>query len=326
MYRDLVGRSRLLPGERYAVRRGLWRWSLRVASERREHPVGIALRGGPQLRSRWYAVGHGRLHARVSAPEAASWAPVVLVHGAIVSSRYLLPAAVELAAEFPVVVPDLPGYGLSARAREALNLATLADAVMECAGAAGYEQVSLVGHSFGAQIVVEAALRHPQRVERMVLLAPAVDPEARDLLRQAARWLANAPDEHPSVLPVITRDLVDVGVVYARRLLRVMLNDAIEDKLPEVRCPTLVVRGGRDRLVPAAWACRVARLLPRGELAVVPGYAHMAPFSGPLAVVPLLRPFLSAGRQLERRPGTRARRRAPGSSAPGWGRRPNRLS
>jgi pimeloyl-ACP methyl ester carboxylesterase len=111
-------------------------------------------------------------------------------------------------------------------------------------------------------------------------------------LRQAARWLGNAPDEHPAVVPVLARDLVDAGIVYAGRLLGVMLDDAIEDKLPQVRCPALVVRGGRDRVVPAAWARRVARLLPRGELAVVPGYAHMAHFSGPLAVVPLLRPFL----------------------------------
>ena len=172
---------------------------------------------------------------------------------------------------------------------------------MECARAAGYEQVSLVGNSFGAQIVVEAALRHPHGVERIVLLGPADDPEARSLLRRAARWLRNAPDEHPTLVPVLARDLVYAGIVYAGRLLGVMLDDAIEDKLPQVRCPALGVRGGRDRVVPAAWVRRVAALLPPGELTVVPGYAHLAHFSGSLAVVPLLRPFLLGGSSPSRR-------------------------
>lgn len=90
----------------------------------------------------------------------------------------------------------------------------------------------------------------------------------------------------------MARDLADIGLPRAARLLRVMLADAIERKLPRVRCPALVVCGGRDRVVPAEWARRVAALLPLGHLAIVPGYGHMAHYSGPLAVVPVLRPFL----------------------------------
>ena len=297
MSADLVGSPRLRPGAGFALRRGVWRWALRVASERRAEPVGIALRGGPQLHSGWYAIDGGNLHVRASAAPAASVTPVVLVHGVIVSSRYLLPAAVELAASFPVLVPDLPGFGLSDPAPAPPELATLADATIECALAAGHERVSLVGNSFGAQVVVEAALRHSQRVERMALIGPTVDPAARSLARQYVRWQRNAPDEHPSCALVMARDLVDVGLRGVARRLRVMLDDAIEDKLPHVRCPALVVRGGRDRVVPAEWARRAAALLPRGELAVVEGYAHMAHYSGPLAVVPVLRRFLRGGSQ-----------------------------
>ncbi|HEV2786199.1 MAG TPA: alpha/beta fold hydrolase, partial [Solirubrobacteraceae bacterium] len=224
--------------------------------------------------------------------ENASVTPVVLVHGVIVSSRYLLPAAVELAADVPVLVPDLPGYGLSDAPPSAPDLAALADATIECALAAGHERLSLVGNSFGAQVVVEAALRHPERVERVALLAPTVDPTARSLLRQYARWQRNAPDEHPSCVLLMARDLADVGLPRAARLLRVMLDDAIEDKLPHVRCPALVVRGGRDRVVPPRWAERVAALLPHGRLEMVEGYGHMAHYSGALAVVPVLRAFL----------------------------------
>jgi pimeloyl-ACP methyl ester carboxylesterase len=295
---DFVGRARLLPGEGFALRSGIWRWALRAASEDRRRPVGIGVRGGggAQLVSRFYDVGAGRrLHARVSVARGRSTTPVVLVHGLIVSSRYLMPTAVELAADFPVLVPDLPGYGSSdAPAGRALDLTALADAVIACARADGHECVSLVGNSFGAQIVVEAALRHPEHVDRVVLLGPTVDPAARGLIRQSVRWLRNAPDEHLSAVPIMARDLADVGPWRAAHLLRVMLGDRVEEKLPHVHCPALVVRAGRDRVVPSEWALRVAALLPRGELAVLPGYAHMAHYSGPLALVPLLRPFLLA--------------------------------
>lgn len=220
---------------------------------------------------------------------------MVLVHGVIVSSRYLLPLASELAADFPVLVPDLPGYGLSDPAHVDPDLSMLADAVIECAEMAGHEHVSLVGNSFGGQIVVEAALRHPERVDRVALLAPTVDPAARTLLHQYVRWQRNAPDEHPTCVALMARDLADLGLPRAARLLRVMLDDAIEEKLPDVHCPALVMRGGRDRVVPTTWACRAASLLPHGELAVVPGYAHMAHYSGPVAVAPQLRKFLLAG-------------------------------
>jgi pimeloyl-ACP methyl ester carboxylesterase len=222
------------------------------------------------------------MHVRTSTRASGSAEPaVVLIHGVIVSSRYLLPTAVELASEFPVVVPDLPGYGLSEPSPDGSGLAALADAAIECARLAGQDRVSLVGNSFGAQVAIEAALRHPAHVERVALLGPTVDPAARDLLSQYIRWQRNAPDEHPSCVLVMARDLVDVGPRRAARFLRVMLDDALEDKLPHVHCPALVVRGGRDRVVPAAWAQRVAALLPRGELAVLEGYAHMAKPSMP---------------------------------------------
>jgi len=219
---------------------------------------------------------------------------VVLVHGVIVSSRYLMPLGVELADDAPVLIPDLPGYGLSRGPGGAPTLAALADAVMACARVAGHDRVVLVGNSFGAQVVVEAALRHPERVARIILLGPTVDPKARTLLAQAIRWLRNAPDEHLSVLPIMLRDLIDIGPARAARLLRVMLADRIERKLGDVTCPALIVRGGRDRVVPAEWADRAARLVPLGELAVVEGYAHMAHYSGPLAMAPVIRRFVRA--------------------------------
>ena len=78
--------------------------------------------------------------------------------------------------------------------------------------------------------------------------------------------------------------MADYALCGARRLVgtsRHMLADRVEDKLPRVAAPTLVVRGTRDRIVPQAWAERAARLLPRGRFAVIPGAAHAINFSYP---------------------------------------------
>ena len=109
----------------------------------------------------------------------------------------------------------------------------------------------------------------------------------------ATRWQRCVLDEHLSVLPLMVRDVADVGLMRAAQLLRVMLDDRLEDRLPQVRCPTPIVRGGRDRVVPHGWGRRAASLVPDGRLAVMAGYAHMPHYSGPLALVPLLREFLS---------------------------------
>ena len=158
--------------------------------------------------------------------------------------------------------------------------------------------------------MVEVALRHPQRVDRVALLRPTVDPVARSLLRQYIRWQRNAPEEHLSVVPVMARDLADVRPRRAAQLLRTMLDDPIESKLPAVRCPALVVRGGRDRVVPDAWARRITDLLPHGELAIVPGYAHMAHYSGAL-------PVTAVDASSSPTPGLHGRsRHSPGDEAP----------
>jgi pimeloyl-ACP methyl ester carboxylesterase len=80
-----------------------------------------------------------------------------------------------------------------------------------------------------------------------------------------------------------------------RRLLgtfRHMLADRIEDKLPRVQAPTLVVRGEYDNTVPLHWAQAVVRLLPHGTLAEVPGAAHTVNYNAPARFERLIRPFV----------------------------------
>ena len=74
--------------------------------------------------------------------------------------------------------------------------------------------------------------------------------------------------------------------------MKIVLQDRIEDKLPKIVAPTLVVRGTADPLVPAAWAQRIVRLLPHGTLREIENAPHTINYSAPDAFVPLIASFL----------------------------------
>jgi pimeloyl-ACP methyl ester carboxylesterase len=220
---------------------------------------------------------------------------VVCVHGAGVASRYMVPTMVELGRDFDVIAPDLPGFGLSDKPPFVLGLAGLADALADWLVADGLGEAALLANSFGCQIAVECAVRRPDCVERLALVGPTVDPAARTVLGQLARFVANTPGEAPHQAPLIVRDYRDAGLRRVVRTFGHALTDRVEDKLPHVTVPALVIPGERDRLVPRAWAEEVTRLLPKGRLVEIPRAAHTLNFAAPRALAEVLRPFLAGG-------------------------------
>ena len=60
----------------------------------------------------------------------------------------------------------------------------------------GIERADFVGNSLGCEVLIELALAHPNRVERLVLQGPTPDPEAHDIGRQVMGFFAIAPFEH----------------------------------------------------------------------------------------------------------------------------------
>jgi 2-hydroxy-6-oxonona-2,4-dienedioate hydrolase len=246
-----------------------------------------------RLESRWYRVGSLRLHALASADVAGSdRAPVVLVHGLGVSSRYMRPIARHLAPDFEVYAPDLPGFGRSDKPRRVLSIGELADALAAWMDVAGLPRAALVGNSLGCEILVELALRHPGRVERLVLQGPTPEPGARTALRQLGRYALTGFFERTPLGWVSVSDYALCGVRRMVGTFRHMLADRVEEKLPRVTAPALVVRGTRDRIVSQAWAERVVQLLPHASLAVIPGAAHAANFSYPREFRAAMLPFL----------------------------------
>ena len=241
--------------------------------------------------SAWTTVDGVPLHARVG-PADRPGPPVVLVHGLAVSHRYLMPTAALLARRHPVVVPDLPGFGLSGDPGSALDTRALADALGGWLRATGAGPAVLLGNSYGCQVIVDLVVRQPATAPALVLAGPTVDPQARNATVQALRWLRDVPREDPWQAPILLRDVRDAGPRRVIATLRHAVRDRIEDKLPAIGVPTLVIRGGVEPIVPPRWAARAAGLLPRGELVVLPGSPHNSNYSAADALVAVTEDFL----------------------------------
>ncbi|HEX5166078.1 MAG TPA: alpha/beta hydrolase, partial [Thermomicrobiales bacterium] len=121
-----------------------------------------------------------------------------------------------------------------------------------------------------------------------VLVGPTADASARSmphLLWRLARDLVHEPF---SLWLIQGRDYLRFGPRWQWQTARAMLADRIEDKLPRLAMPVLVVRGEHDPIAPQAWIERLANFAPAGEWTVVPGAAHAVNYTAPEALATLI--------------------------------------
>jgi pimeloyl-ACP methyl ester carboxylesterase len=148
----------------------------------------------------------------------------------------------------------------------------------------------LVGQSHGCQVVVEALAHAPKIASALVLNAPTMLAEHRSIGGQLWRVVLDTPREPLSLVPHVARDWLRAGPVRILATLRDALDDRIEDKLPALQVPVLIVNGERDPVSPPEWGERLARITGSrvggagARCVVVPGAAHAVPFSHPIAL------------------------------------------
>ncbi|HEU5018975.1 MAG TPA: alpha/beta hydrolase [Pseudolabrys sp.] len=219
---------------------------------------------------------------------------VVLVHGLGLSQRYMMPAACELSRDCRVYVPDQPGFGGSGHPEKVLDMKGLADALARWMPAVGLQRATFVGNSQGCQIIAQLAVRHPSMVAAAVLQGPTAPPKERTWLRQYIRWRQNGRYNPPSLDPVTWDEYKKSGYFRVLRTFQYSLDDHIEDQLPHIQAPTLVVRGEYDPICPDGWARELASLLPKGQFVQLSGVAHTLCYTAPHQLSAAVMEFLAA--------------------------------
>lgn len=214
--------------------------------------------------------------------------PFVLVHGIGVSSRYFPPLAEQLADSGEVFLIDLAGCGSAPDPKRDVSIQLHADVFGTFLLRAVIENPVLVGHSMGTRGVSPLAFDSPHLSDRLVLIAPTVNPPDRGFSTETKALRRDITMESiRSTLIIATDYLVRCGIPYFLTQLNHLLSDRLEDRLPAIEARTLVLRGDSDPIVPRSGAETVAELLPHGTFAEVTG-PHVVMHSDPVRIASLI--------------------------------------
>ncbi len=224
----------------------------------------------------------------------------------------------RLAPRHRLITFDNRGTGRSDRPEEPYTLDQMADEAVAVMRAAGVERAHVMGTSMGGMIAQLVALRHPDVVERLVLLCthmggPGITPPGPaamalfsadrslppDVLVRQSMTAITAPGfaaRHPEAidgLVALAAAQPTPPATFMRQMQAIMTSDR-SARLAEIRVPTLVVHGSEDPLVPPANGAALARAIPGAQHVEIPGCGHMMSWEVPVRLATVVGDFLTA--------------------------------
>lgn len=256
-----------------------------------------------------------------------SGAPLLLIHGWGMHGGMWGGVAERLAEHFRVLAVDLPGHGHSSRIEERglkseatdPSAHSALDVIVDELAAQFDEPLAVCGWSLGGQIALRWAMRHPQQISRLALVAStpcfvrrpgwdcamaaetlaefavALQQDYAPTLRRFLALQVRGSERERELLAALrgaltSRGEPDLGALQSG--LDILRGCDLRSVLPGIGQPALVVCGERDTLTPPQAAHYLAAQLPNARLAVIKGAAHAPFLSHPDEFVEHLTSFL----------------------------------
>ena len=222
----------------------------------------------------------------------------------------------ELSKTYRCIAIDLPGYGKSSKDPHSGLMTYYADVVNEFADTLQLEKFNLAGHSMGGQIAIVYGLSWPERINNLILFAPA---GFERFTSGQKRWLEDVMT--PVLVKSTTYEAIETNLAYnfynmppeaefmiidrmamrgakdfdlycyaVSKSVGGMVNEPIIDKLEELQPPTLIFFGENDNLIPNRYlnpgstrkiAETGAGLIPNSKLIMIPKCGHFVMFEKP---------------------------------------------
>ncbi|MDM8532127.1 alpha/beta hydrolase [Anaerolineales bacterium HSG25] len=232
-------------------------------------------------------------------------APILFLHGIFVSRQSWQPQLNYFAANHQVITCDLRGHGESGSSADNYNVALLADDLVTLLDSLNIEKVACCGHSFGGMVAQELALRHPERVSRLILaetihsswitpfdaawsmttrfwMPHFVDIETQlDLFaRFFTMYGPSSQQAYAFIRNELTRHNNDPSSTHA--IIQASFEFSSRGRLAQITCPTLIMMG--QYFVPIyPHACEMAIRIPNAELVTIANAGHVLNWDNPTA-------------------------------------------
>ena len=214
--------------------------------------------------------------------KAGSGPPLLLLHGNGEDGTYFVHQVKEFFRDFTVYTIDTRGHGRSPRGTAPFTISQFADDLLAFMDEQGLKQADILGFSDGGNIALTFAMRHPDRVRRLILNGANLDPKGVKLLVQL-----------PIVLGYHFASLSQKPKARAHaELLGLMVKEPHIDsvELKKLTMPVLVIAGTKD-MIRERHTRLIANRIPNARLVLIPG-DHFIANKAPAAFDRAVRQFL----------------------------------
>src|SRR5205814_2794953 len=252
--------------------------------------------------------------ARIHYVDVGAGPTVILLHGLADDVGVWGSVVPALAAKHRVIALDQVGFGRSDKPLLNYRVSTFVDFLDGFLNELKIERASLVGNSLGGWVAASFALAHPQRVDRLVLcdaagyaaVSKTMDPRALSALRLASR-------EDIRYLGALTfhdkRFYQDIDAIFKQRVTAgdsytvgqfldsmVRGDDVLDNRLPMINRPTLVIWGRDDKLIPLSFGERFHKEIANSRLQIIDNCGHLPQLECPTEFSAAVLQFLSDAR------------------------------
>lgn len=240
-------------------------------------------------------------------------APLIFLHGIGGAARAWRGQLETFGDRYHAIAWDMPGYGGSAPSLTA-SIATLADAFQDFLGEIGATTPIVVGHSIGGMIVQQWLVKHPQAATAVVLAqtSPAfgnADGNWQKSFIAARLGPLDRGETMASLAPVLVQELVgdnpdasgmdiartcmaNVPETSYRASMLALLGFDQRKALADIKIPTLVLSGSKDKNAPAPMMAKMASYIASASYVELDGVGHLANLEQPNAFNAALDQFL----------------------------------
>lgn len=233
--------------------------------------------------------------------------PFLILHGWGGSSDSWIEVSKILAKKgFKVICPDFPGFGKSITPPVTWGTKEYTEFVLKFLEKINLGRINLLGHSFGGGIAVRFAISHPERLKKLILLAPGLikhDLSFSQKFIQGLALLGNFLFAHQPLkrFKDVARNLFYIFLrskdyTRAKGVMRGTLKKVLTERwpieksslfLPRIKNKTLILWGKKDKAVPPEDAYLIKEKIPNSVLEIIPRASHNPnlEFPGKLATI-----------------------------------------